>query len=151
MRQCLVSLMIAVMVLLQACSTEKTDYELIATFQDHTVPEADVEATDSTRVLIVVPHADDETIAGGLIALLKAKGASIHLLTLCGHNALRTQELACAAAKLGIEKVETAGFVNNTWEAIMQDRITFWYDHQDSIQQVIAEKVTTYDPHILVT
>ncbi len=145
------SLMMVVMVLLQACSTEKTDYELIATFQDHSVPEAAIAATDTTRVLVVVPHADDETIAGGLIALLRDQGASIHLLTLCGHDALRTRELDCAAATLGIDRVEIAGFVNNTWEAVMHDSITFWYDHQDRIREAIAEKISSFNPHFLIT
>lgn len=133
------------------CCTNRTDYELISAYQDHSIPGVDIEVTDSTNVLVVMPHADDETIAGGLIAFLKDKGASIHLLTLCEHNGNRIMELHCAASKLGIDKVEIAGFVNNSWEDIMQDSIAFWYDHKDSIRNVIAKKIYLFEPDILIT
>jgi N-acetylglucosamine malate deacetylase 2 len=106
-------------VILFAGCKEKFDYERITTYQDNTIPELDIQVTDSTKVLIIVPHADDETIAGGLIALFKERGALIHLLTLCEHNDTRVKELNCSAKKLGIEEVEIAGFINNTWEDIM--------------------------------
>jgi LmbE family N-acetylglucosaminyl deacetylase len=133
------------------CTNDKIDYELISTFQDNSIPEPDIEVNDSTRVLIIMPHADDETIAGGLVALLNDKGATIHLLTLCEHDEIRVKELHCAASKLGIQKVEIAGFVNNKWDDIMQDNITFWYDHKDSIKNVIADKINSFNPGILIT
>jgi N-acetylglucosamine malate deacetylase 2 len=131
--------------------TNKTDYHLISTYQDNSIPELNISIADSARVLVIMPHADDETIAGGLIALLKDKGASIQLLTLCEHNEVRVQELNCAASKLGIEKVEIAGFVNNKWDNIMQDSIEFWYDHKDSIKNVISQKINTFKPYFLIT
>ena len=134
-----------------SCTSKKIDYELIETFQDESVPELEIEITDSTKVLVIVAHGDDETIAGGLIALLASKGASIHLLMLCEHNDTRVKEISCSASKLGIEKVEIAGFINNTWEDIMQDKITFWYDHKDSIKNVIARKINLFKPEILIT
>jgi LmbE family N-acetylglucosaminyl deacetylase len=134
-----------------SCNTKEVDYELISTFQDHSIPEINMDVSDSTRVLVIMPHADDETIAGGLIAFLNTKGASIQLLTLCGHNETRVAELECSASHLGIEKVEIAGFVNNTWDDILNDNILFWYDHQDSISGVINEKINSYQPHILIT
>ena len=133
------------------CTKNKVDYELISTYQDHTIPELEVSINDSTRVLVIVPHADDETVAGGLIALLKDRGASIHLLMLCEHNETRVDELHCSASKLGIETVEIAGLPNNKWDDIMQDNITFWYDQQDSIKNVIAAKIHSSKPQILIT
>jgi N-acetylglucosamine malate deacetylase 2 len=134
-----------------SCTNHKVDYNLISTYQDNTIPELAIEVSDATRVLVIMPHADDETIAGGLIAFLKDKGASIHLLTLCEHNEVRLKELHCAASKLGIEKVEIAGFVNNTWDDIMQNDINFWYDNKDSIKNVIAGKINAFNPGILIT
>jgi N-acetylglucosamine malate deacetylase 2 len=141
------------LILLQSlsCNTKKVDYQLISSFQDNAIPEAEITANDSTRVLVIMPHADDETIAGGLIALLKERGARIHLLTLCEHNEERISELLCSATKLGIESVETAGFINNTWDDIMQDKISFWYDQKDSIKTVINNKINSFGPDILIT
>jgi N-acetylglucosamine malate deacetylase 2 len=141
------------LILLQSlgCNTKKVDYQLISSFQDHTIPEAEITVNDSTRVLVIMPHADDETIAGGLIALLSDRGARIHLLTLCEHNEERMNELLCSATKLGIESVETAGFINNTWDDIMQDKISFWYDQKDSIRTVINNKINSFGPDILIT
>ena len=136
---------------LSGCGGRTIDYQLISTYQDHTIPKLEIEVNDSTRALVIVPHADDETIAGGLIALLQDRGAVIHLLTLCAPGEDRTRELDCSAAKLGIESVETAGFINNTWDDIMHDKITFWYDHKDSIKSVIGNKIDTFGPDILIT
>ena len=33
----------------------------------------------------------------------------------------------------------------------MQDNITFWYDHKDSIKNVIAKKIDSFNPEILIT
>ncbi|MDX9774290.1 MAG: PIG-L deacetylase family protein [Bacteroidales bacterium] len=136
---------------LSGCGSKNVDYQLIASFQDNTVEELKIEASDSLKVLVIVPHADDETIAGGLIALLRESGAVIHLLTLCAPGEERTGELSCSASKLGIADVETAGFINNTWDDIMQDKITFWYDHKDSIKRVINNKINSFGPEILIT
>lgn len=144
---------IALLLLAQlwGCGGNKVDYQLIASFQDNTVPEPEIEAGDSTKVLVIMPHADDETIAGGLIALLNDRGAVIHLLSLCEPGEERTGELNCSASKLGITNVETAGFINNTWDDIMQDKITFWYDQRDSIKSVISNKINAFRPDILIT
>ena len=136
---------------LLGCNEKKVDYQLIASFQDNSVPELQIEAGDSTKVLVIVPHADDETIAGGRVALLKDRGAEIHLLTLCAPGDVRFHELHCSASKLGIAYVETAGFINNTWDDIMEDNITFWYDHKDSIRSVISNKINAFGPDILIT
>ena len=136
---------------LSACTGNRPDYRLISSYQDYTVPEYKAGTHDSSRVLVIVPHADDETIAGGLIAMLKDHGAVIHLLTLCEPGKERAMELECSADALGIEKVETAGFVNNSWDEIMLDRITFWYENQDSIRSVIAGKINSFRPEILIT
>lgn len=138
-------------IFLDCCSDKKPDFQRISTFQDYSIPEYVAGSSDSGRVLVIVPHADDETIAGGLIAMLADKGAVIHLLTLCGHDEERTRELQCSASALGIEHVETAGFINNTWDDIMEDRITFWYDNRDSIRNVITRKIDSFKPEKLLT
>ncbi len=137
--------------LLTYCDGNKPDYQLIATYQDYSVPEYIPESSDSGRVLVIVPHADDETIAGGLISMLNDHGATIHLLTLCGHDEERIRELECSAAALRIEHIETAGFINNTWDDIMEDRITFWYDYQDSIRNVISRGIESFRPDKIIT
>lgn len=136
---------------LHGCINSEVDYMLISTYQDHSIPELEIEVTSTTKVLVIMPHADDETIAGGLIALLSEKGAIIHLLTLCAHNDERLQELHCSAARLGIDSVATAGFINNTWDDIMHDKITFWYDQKDSIQSAISDKIDSFGPDIMIT
>ncbi len=138
-------------IIIVSCSTQTTDYDAIAAMQDMNVPELQLPVTDSTRVLVVVPHADDETIAGGLITWLGKNGASVHLLTMCGHSELRMNELHCSAEKLGINNVETAGFVNNTWDDLMAGKVLFWYDQQDSIRNVIQRKISAFRPDILIT
>ena len=139
------------LVFLAGCTGNKPDYQLISAFQDYSVPGYVAGPADSGRVLVIVPHADDETIAGGLIAMLKDHGATIHLLTLCGHDEERIRELECSAAALRIEHIETAGFINNTWDDIMEDRITFWYDYQDSIRNVISRGIESFRPDKIIT
>lgn len=151
MKRIVISIFIISGTLLNSCSNNKVDYDLISTYQDNSISELNIEIADSTKVLVIMPHADDETIAGGLIALLKDRGSTIHLLTLCEHNATRVKELNCAALKLGIEKVEIAGFINNTWDNIMQNNIAFWYDQKDSIKKVITRKIYSFNPQILIT
>jgi len=143
-------LLFSLALLIIGCSQE-TSYEEIATFQDNSIPELDIKVTDSSKVLVIVPHADDETVAGGLIALFHDRGASIHLLMLCEHNDTRIKELNCSANNLGIEQIDYAGFVNNSWENIMKDSITFWYDHEDSLKNVISSKINSFMPNYIIT
>jgi LmbE family N-acetylglucosaminyl deacetylase len=144
-------LLLIILLIVTSCNGGMPDYNLIASYQDHSVPEADFAADNISRALIIVPHADDETIAGGLIALLNEKGAEIHLLTLCRHDEKRIRELICSAGTLGIDSIEIGGFINNTWDDIMMDKITFWYDNQDSIRSVIQKKIDSFQPDILIT
>lgn len=147
---------IALLVLLIACHSKQVDYDEIASYQDHSVRELEVTADEETRVLLVFPHADDEVTCAGLTSYLKARGATIHLLTL-GHSAetkdndTRLDELDCSAARLGVDKLEVAGLVINKWDDIMNDDITFWYDHKDSIRSITRNKISRYKPHILIT
>jgi len=140
-----------------ACScAQKTDYEKIATYQDHAVASLNIEANAETRVLMIFPHADDEIVVAGLSEYLREQGATIHLLTLTNtYNPeqveSRLSELKCAGHHLGLAQVETAGLTNNTWENVMSNQIEFWYDHQDSIKTVIKNKIDRYQPHMLIT
>jgi LmbE family N-acetylglucosaminyl deacetylase len=145
-------LLLSVLFLLAtSCSSQKTDYKQIAAFQDTTLSFPILNITDTTRVLAIFPHADDETIAGGLIAYFSSQGASVHLLTLCWHDETRTKELNCSAEVLGISEVEIAGLINNSWDDIMKDDVKFWYDETDSIQKIIRRKTETFRPHIIIT
>lgn len=141
---------------LAGCNHKQIDYEKIESYQDNKIKELEVTADESTRVLLIFPHADDEIICAGLISHLKAQGASIHMLTLGHHqkseiNETRLKELQCSATKLGVEKLEVAGLVINKWDDIMQDRIAYWYDNKDSIKSIIWNKIDNYKPHILIT
>ncbi|TXE15519.1 hypothetical protein ES731_15300 [Psychroflexus gondwanensis] len=144
------------LILLVGCNTNNTDYEKIASYQDNSVIPLETSVDENTRVLLIFPHADDEITCVGLASYLKEKGATIHLLTL-GHNPeteineTRIEELQCAATKIGVEKLEIAGLAINKWDDIMQDNITFWYEHQDSIKTIIKNKIIAYKPHILIT
>lgn len=150
MKYFIYSLIIFSTLLLESCN-KNLDYEKIAKYQDDSVPELDVITNDSTKVLVVVPHADDETIAGGLITFFKEKGALINLLLLCEHDETRVNEINCATSNLGIENIKIAGFINNTWEDIMKDSITFWYDQKDSIKHVIKNEIELFKPNYIIT
>jgi len=147
---------VSIILLFAGCNLKQVDYEKVKSYQDQSVKELKVDADDNTRVLLIFPHADDEITCAGLTSHLKAKGATIHMLTL-GHNPAteinetRVAELHCSASKLGVEKVDIAGLVINSWSDIMKDSITFWYDHKDSIKSIIWNKIKVYKPHILIT
>lgn len=147
---------ILILIISVSCNDNKIDYQKIASFQDTSIKKLEIAADENTRVLLVFPHADDEITCVGLTSYLKSKGAKIHMLTL-GHssetkiNDTRIEELKCSADKMGVEKLEIAGLVINKWDDIMNDNITFWYDNKDSIKTVISNKITNYNPHILIT
>lgn len=140
-----------VLMLIFNCCKSDIDYQKIKAYQDNTIPELKMNIIDTPKVLIVLPHADDETSASGLISFLIEKGANIHLLNLCKHGEIRTNELKCSAERLGIKKVETAGFINNTWENIMNNKILFWYDQKELIKAAIKDKIDAFEPDILLT
>lgn len=138
-----------------ACGRE-VDYQKIETYQDHSVKPLEIAADSDTRVLMVFPHADDETVAAGLSQHLRQQGAVIHLLTLTNDYDssrvdTRLAELECAGHKLGFQDVEVAGLINNTWEEVMSNEIRFWYDQQDSIKSIIKHKMERFQPDILIT
>ena len=132
------------------------DYEKIATYQDHSVKPLEIDVDSNTRVLMIFPHADDETTVAGLSEHLRVQGAVIHLLTLTrdsdsSQTELRLAELKCASEQLGIQDVEMAGLINNSWEEVISNKIRFWYDRQDSIKSIIKNKMDRFHPDILVT
>jgi N-acetylglucosamine malate deacetylase 2 len=143
------------LVFLLNSSCEQLDYVLIESFQDNNVPELELNISDTTKVLLVFCHADDEIGVAGLVAFLKEKGAEIHLLTL-GHHPLqkdietRMKELYCAANTLGIKEFEVSGLVTSTWEETLQNKV-IWYDMKDSIKNIIDRKIDNYKPDILIT
>ncbi len=104
-----------------------------------------------SRVLVVLPHADDEIAAAGLVLYLKEKGAVAYLFTLCDHGEPRMSELKCSAKKIGFEKQENAGFINNKWEDIIENNIVFWRENKDDIKNAIRQKVNDFKPDVLIT
>lgn len=136
--------------------SSQVNYREIASLQNHSVPMLELQADKSTRVLLIFPHSDDETLVAGLISHLKEKGATIHYLMLnqgplTHDNERRLAELECSCAILGIDDVEVAGFYNNTWEDVLSDNILFWYDQQDTIREVIRKKIYSFNPNIIIT
>ncbi|GAA4270968.1 PIG-L family deacetylase [Aquimarina gracilis] len=148
MRQLIIVLFCLV---LSSCVNDKINYQELASCQDHTIPDLKNEVQSVSRVLVVVPHADDEIAASGLILYFREKGATAHLLTLCNHEEPRQSELKCAAETLGFEKYENAGFINNEWEDIIENKIVFWNDNKTHIKTVIQEKIKAYKPDAIIT
>jgi N-acetylglucosamine malate deacetylase 2 len=134
-----------------ACASQKPDYNSLGRCQDNTVPELDLRVPENSKVLAIFPHADDEVVAAGLIQYFRERGAVVHLFTLDRFTDARVTEQVCCAQTLGIEKVESAGLINNSWEDILQNKIVFWNDHQDSIKRIISSKISEFRPDILLT
>lgn len=147
---------LTVAILITSCNKKTVDYDKIASYQDIFIKKIDVTANENTRVLLIFPHADDEILCAGLTAYFKQQGAIIHLLTL-GHNSetinneIRMKELKCSTEKLGIENVEIAGLITNSWNDIKDDNIKFWYANNDSIKSIIHHKIDRFKPQILIT
>ena len=143
------------LIILVSTSCKQVDYALIETFQDNDVPKLELDISDTTKVLLVFCHADDEIAVAGLVAFLKEREANIHLLTL-GHHPLqddvetRMKELNCAVNELGIEEYEVSGLITNTWEETLQNEVN-WYNIEDSIKSIIDRKIQDYRPDILIT
>ncbi|MBW1295557.1 hypothetical protein GBO31_08590 [Aquimarina litoralis] len=119
--------------------------------QDNGIPDLKNRIKNISRVLVVVPHADDELVAAGLVLYLKERGAIAHLLTLCDHGEPRQSELKCSAEKIGFDKYENGGFINNKWEDIIENKILFWKENKDKIKDVIQQKINSFQPEALVT
>lgn len=137
--------------LMTACTDSKKNYSELALYQDDTVPDLQKNVESISKVLVVVPHADDEIAAAGLILYLKEKGATAHLMTLCDHGEPRQSELICSAEKIGFDKHETAGFLNNKWEDIISNKILFWRENTDLIEEAIFQKIDNFKPDALIT
>ncbi|MDZ7741520.1 MAG: PIG-L family deacetylase [Bacteroidota bacterium] len=143
------------LVFLVSSGCKQVDYDLIESFQDNNVPELELNISDTTKVLLVFCHADDEIAVAGLVAFLKEKGAEIHLLTL-GHHPLqkdiktRMKELNCSVKELGIKEFEVSGLFTSTWEETLQNKV-IWYDMKDSIKNIIHRKIDNFMPDILIT
>ncbi len=136
---------------LLACVNNKIDYKTLESYQDHDIPDLKKEVENISKVLVVLPHADDEIAAAGLILYLKEKDAIVHLLTLCDHGEPRRGELKCSVEKIGFQKHENAGFINNKWEDIIENNIVFWRENKQEIKSVIQQKIYDFGPDALIT
>ena len=115
--------------------------------------------------LLFVAHPDDETVfAGGLIALMTARGASVHILAatrgeggetgeppLCSRaelGAVREAELRCAAQALGAASLEFLGYRD---PEVGPDEALFAFavDPQ-GVAQRIAEVIRARGPKVLL-
>jgi bacillithiol biosynthesis cysteine-adding enzyme BshC len=120
-------------------------------------------------VLVLMPHPDDESIyAGGTIAALTEAGYSVRLVVATDGRAgrggssaqlvtQRASELSCAAKILGIEQVETLGFVDfgkycdrsRTKPTTAADTFSIW--GLDKTLGMMVCKLRYYRPRILLT
>ena len=144
---------LAAFLLLSACGAS-VDYEAVKTYQDPGLPPPDLVVSDSTRVLLVFPHADDEMTVAGLVSQWVEAGAQVHLLTLgeaTRDAGQRLAELDCAVERLGLAGLSTARLPGNDWDAVLSDSIVYWYDHREEIKARIAQEVAALRPHVLVT
>jgi len=133
-----------------------SDYNIFKTLNDNSVPQLNINVDKSSKALLVLPHADDEIAFSGLIRYLIDKGVTVHYLLLCHNskekkNKKRISEVKCSSKKLGIEEIEIIGLPNNSWENVLSNNISFWYDNKDSIRNIIKNKIEDFNPSILIT
>ena len=117
------------------------------------------------RILLFVAHPDDETIfAGGLTALMAARGASVHLLAatrgeggetgeppLCSRaelGAVREAELRCAAQALGAASPEFLGYRD---PEVGPDEMLFAFANDpQEVAQRLAHVIRVRRPEVLL-
>lgn len=143
-----------VLLILLSCSDHRTDYARYKESQDYRVPLFEDSFKNKTA-LFVFPHPDDEIVCAGTITQLKKNGWTVSLLTLTqgqpDEKVTRKGEWEQAAGELAIDHYEILDLPNNSWENIMANNITFWYDHADSVEKIIAVAVQKYKPALLFT
>jgi len=117
------------------------------------------------RIILFVAHPDDEMVfAGGLIALMTARGASVHILSatrgeggetgeppLCSRaelGALREAEMRCAAEALGAASLEFLGYRDP--EVGPDDTLFAFADDVDEVAAWLAERIRSRRPEVLL-
>jgi LmbE family N-acetylglucosaminyl deacetylase len=132
----------------------KIDYARFKSAQDYNVPPFDNSEKNKTA-LFIFPHADDEIACAGTILQLKDSGWTIDLLTLTqgplNEKIVRTNEWKNAVSILHIDNYEILDLPNNSWDNVRKDEIDFWFDHQDSIENIIYKTIQKYKPTYVFT
>jgi LmbE family N-acetylglucosaminyl deacetylase len=131
---------------------KKFEYEKFKNAQDYNVPLFDKSIKNKTA-LFIFPHADDEIACAGTIVGLKECGWTINLLTLTqgpiNERLIKLNEWKNAANVLHIDNYEILDLPNNSWDNVIADKIEFWYDHQDSIENIVYHAIQKYKPDMV--
>jgi LmbE family N-acetylglucosaminyl deacetylase len=142
------------LLILISCSDKRIDYGRYKETQDYTIPLFE-DSLRSKIALLIFPHLDDEIVCAGTIAHLKQNGWSVHLLTLTqgqpDEKTIRKNEWTKAAHELNLDDYELLDLPNNAWDDIMSNHISFWYDHQDSVENIVSRSIQKYRPSLLIT
>lgn len=141
--------------LLTSCSSDKLDYQAFKSLQDYSVPLFNQEGSGK-HALFIFPHTDDEITCAGTIDQLKQNGWTVSLLTLTKgqapeEKATRAAEWEKAVDVLRIDNHEIMDLPNNAWENVMRNEIEFWYDNQDSVENIVYRAIGRYQPDIVFT
>lgn len=130
------------------------DYASFKECQDYNVPLWKNESLKRTA-LFIFPHADDEITCGGTINQLKKNGWEVNLITFTtgqvAEKAARKKEWNKSTAILGFDHKEIYDLTNNTWDDVLSNHIIFWYDHMDSIENMIYRAILLYQPSVVFT
>ena len=143
----------SILLFLVSCK-KKTDFSVYKNSQDYTIP-IWKDNQSNKSALFVFPHPDDEIVCGGTIDQLKKSGWKINLLTLTqgdkSEKATRLKEWNNASDILGFDNREIYDLINNSWDDVLKNKIEFWYDHQDSIENIVYRSILRYQPSTIFT
>lgn len=151
-----ITLLFFFVVLIYSCRLEKPDYNYIKSLQPTTLPEWNISANNPQKVLLIFPHPDDEIICAGTVAKMISMGWEVNLLTLTQgqsnqDKAIRKSEWMCTHSILPYTHMLLHDFYNNPWDSLLNNKIQFWDDHQDTILMVITKTIDSIKPDILIT
>ncbi len=136
-----------------SCSNS-VDYDAFKKSQDYNVP-LWVDEYPNKVALFIFPHPDDEIVCAGTIAQLKQSGWQVDLLTLTRgqpeEKSIRSEEWRRAVRSLHVDNSELLDFTNNSWDSVLANKISFWYDHRDTLEHVILRTIQKYRPSLLFT
>lgn len=135
--------------------SQKIDYFTLKNAQDLTIPLFKNEETNKSA-LFLFPHADDEITCAGTINQLKNDGWIVNLITFTTGSSekdktFRKEEWKECMKILKIDRYELFDLLNNTWQNVLANNISFWNDHLDSVENIIYQKIIEYKPSILFT
>jgi len=149
-----ITLKTLILFVLLSCSDKGIDYEKYKESQDYTTP-LFADSYKSKIALFIFPHPDDEIVCAGTITQLKKNGWTINLLTLTqgqpDEKTIRKKEWLKAVKELAIDNYEILDLPNNSWDNVIKNNITFWYDKTDSLESIIYRAIQKNRPTLLFT